>query len=218
MARLRDLLSDDERVRHDRLRVPAARDAFLLGRALVRITLSRYAGRPAAAWRFRTNAFGRPEIAETHDPGLRFSTSHTRGLVAVLVSLGREVGLDVEDATQDASRLVAAAREIFSPAEAAALAALPAPRRSALFFRYWTLKEAYAKARGEGLLLPLDRFGFVLEDGAPPRLSGGPGSTEDPDTWQFAQMHVGPFLLAAAVRRVPGTEVRIQLHQAVVAT
>ena len=67
------------------------------------------------------------------------------------------------------------------------LKALPDDEQARAFFDYWTLKEAYIKARGFGLALPLADFAFTLAPPAPPQIAFEPALEDDPDTWQFAQ-------------------------------
>ena len=95
-AAYRKLLDPHETERHDRYKVAGARDEFLVGRALVRTTLSRYRDVAPADWRFETNRHGRPAIIGEAADGLMFNLSHTRGLVALAVSRGCEIGVDVE--------------------------------------------------------------------------------------------------------------------------
>ena len=102
LARLdayRRLLTADEHERMARFVFERDRRAFLLTRALVRTTLSRYAAVAPADWRFIANVHGRPEILDRPEgvPDLRFNISHTDGLIACAVTIGREVGVDVEN-------------------------------------------------------------------------------------------------------------------------
>lgn len=211
-ARCEALLSADEHARMQRFRFERDRNIYLVAHALVRTALSRYAPVAPAAWRFVTNAHGRPDIA----PGacarpLRFNLSHTRGLVAVAVALEREVGVDVEHMYPPTFSLDVA-EHFFAPAEVAALLALPAAARRDRFFAYWTLKESYIKARGMGLALPLDQFAFDLDHGDDIVLSVDPRLADDGRAWWFHQRVIGPeHRLAVALRRRPGEPVTLQV-------
>ena len=213
-----ELLSHDERARWQRLRAAAARHAYLVAHALLRTTLSRYADVAPRRWAFVCNEHGRPEIvASPGAPPLRFSLSHTTGLVACGVALGRAIGVDVED-TRRRGGTVALADRFFSPLEVAALRELPREARRARFFEYWTLKESYLKARGVGLSLPLDRFSFHVEPDCPVRVSFDSRLPDEPASWQFNsfrptsrhQMAVGvhrggdPDLTVHLMATVPG--------------
>jgi 4'-phosphopantetheinyl transferase len=180
------LLSADEAERSRRFLVEHARRQFLVGRALLRTTLSRYADVAPEAWRFEMNRYGRPDIAEPAEwRGLIFNLSHTDGLVACAVGRDCELGVDVEnlDRTVDVMEL---APSVFAPAEIASLERAPAETRRDLFFSYWTLKESYIKARGLGISLALDGFWFDLA-GAAPALHCSGRCPDDPARWRFRQ-------------------------------
>jgi 4'-phosphopantetheinyl transferase len=210
------LESDDERERRLRLRFERHRHERLVSTALVRASLSRYADGAPEDWIFERGAHGRPEIA----PGqagddLRFNLSHTTGLVACAVTRGRDVGVDVER-TRRRGEPLAIAERYFSEREVRDLHAVPDAQRRERFFDYWTLKEAYVKARGRGLALGLRRFSFVLEESAPIRVAFATGFDDDPSAWQFALFRPDAgHVLAVAVRRGLGSELGIRLHDAV---
>jgi 4'-phosphopantetheinyl transferase len=215
-ARCEAMLSPDERARMQRFRFERDRHIYLVAHALVRTALSRYATCAPAAWTFTVNEYGRPDIA----PGicarpLRFNLSHTHGLVAVAIALERDVGVDVEHLYPRSFDL-GVAGHFFAPAEVAALTALPADAQRDRFFAYWTLKEAYIKARGMGLALPLDQFAFDLDHGLDHAddivLSVDPRLEDDGRAWWFHQRRVGPeHRLAVALRRQPGEHVTLQV-------
>lgn len=196
------LMTPDEHDRMARFVFEKDRRSFLLTRALVRTTLSRYAPVDPSAWRFTTNAHGRPEIVDRPDgvPDLRFNISHTNGLIACAVTIGREVGVDVEHVGRNLMHDIAGRH--FAPSEVADLRKLPEEEQRLVFYDYWTLKEAYIKARGFGLALPLGDFAFKLNPPAPPTISFEPAMKDDPSTWQFLQEWPTPsHRLALAVRR-----------------
>lgn len=92
---------------------------------------------------------------------LRFNMSHSRGLVLLALTCGRELGIDVEYIRYDLKIWEIAAR-YFSPLEAATLRSLPINMQTEVFFAGWDRKEAYIKARGEGLSLALNQFSVSL--------------------------------------------------------
>ncbi|MBI2567409.1 MAG: 4'-phosphopantetheinyl transferase superfamily protein [Candidatus Schekmanbacteria bacterium] len=195
------LLSSDERDRRDRFHFQRHRHQFLVSHALVRTTLSRYSHVEPERWEFSTNAHGRPEIAvPCQSPPLRFNLSHTDGLIACAVALAVDVGVDVEDATRSTA-VAAIARRSFSPAEVNALEALPGARQTDRFFSLWTLKEAYIKARGLGLALPLDAFTMLVDRGDAPSIQFSAAIADDPGAWGFhASAPTARHRLAVAVR------------------
>lgn len=164
-AACRALLEPHELARTARFHFQRDRYRHLLTRVLVRTVLSRYAPVLPQDWRFAEGSFGRPCIAEPMTQaanGLDFNLSHTDGLIVLALARNLEMGVDAENLGRTAS--LELADHFFSPAEAKALAALPPARRAHRFFELWTLKESYIKARGMGLQIPLDSFGFALDD------------------------------------------------------
>jgi 4'-phosphopantetheinyl transferase len=202
LATYAHVLSDDERRRASRFLRPDDAARFVIGRALARTSLSRYAAVPPRDWPLSVDEHGRPELAERPPgaPDLRFNLSHTPGLIACAVTVGREVGVDVECTNRRVFPDVP--ERFFSPREVADLRALPVDEQELVFFDYWTLKEAYIKARGLGLALPLRHFSFIRGAGAAPTIVFAPVLHDDPASWQFAQFWpTTEHRLAVAVRR-----------------
>jgi len=162
LERYRALLDEEERGRLARYRFEADAEAFLISHALLRVCLSQFGSVPPEAWRFQRNEHGRPEICGMGLSPLHFSLSHTRGLVACAVGRGVEVGVDVENSVRGGDVLAIADR-FFAEEEKAALRRLPDEERRSRFLSLWTLKEAYAKARGLGLSLPFHQLGFEID-------------------------------------------------------
>lgn len=180
--RYRDLLDTEEQARLQRLRLPDVRHQYLLTRALVRTTLSRYIALPPSTWRFRPGPHGRPLIVNPEGQALCFNLAHTRGLIACAVTRDAELGVDVEYTLRDTPKIEVANR-FFADAEYRNLHALPTDRQSDRFFDYWTLKEAYIKARGLGLACPLGRFAFRLREGEKIILTIDPGLADGGGRW-----------------------------------
>lgn len=194
------LLTPEERQRFERFRFPEHRHEFLVTRALVRTTLTRYAPVAPEAWRFGFNAHGRPHIVPPVQPPLHFNLSNTHGLVACVVGSHADIGIDVEDTLRH-GQTVEIAERFFAPLEVAELRSRPPEAQRSRFFDYWTLKEAYIKARGMGLAIPLAQFWFSSLR-ATIRIGFGPELQDDPETWQFQQSSPTPsHRLAVAVRR-----------------
>ena len=209
------LLSVDERARMARFVFERDRHAFVLTRALVRTMLSRYAAVGPAEWCFIETEHGRPEILDrpAHVPDLRFNISHTRGMIACAVTVGREVGIDIEDINRDLTHDVAG--RFFAQAEVDDLHALPEQEQARVFFDYWTLKEAYIKARGFGLALPLGDFAFKLNPPRAPAITFAPALQDDPTSWQFVQDWPTPVhRFALAVRR-SGADLPVRMRRVV---
>ncbi len=164
LNRYKALLDANECARLSRFRFEQERRTFLISHALVRAALSQFVDIPPCAWRFRKGCHGRPEIDNENPPLLRFSLSHTLDLIACVVTRAFDVGIDVEFAP-DSIDVLALAERFFAPREVSALRALPTDRQTDRFISIWTLKEAYAKARGLGLSLPLHSAAFQIDEG-----------------------------------------------------
>ncbi len=207
-------LTPAELARARRFLVQAPRDQFLTGRALLRTRLSLYTNVPEQAWRFAENAHGRPYVVEPEPyRHLRFSLSHTKGLVACAFSARHEIGVDVEETTRDRDfRGLASA--CFAPPEVTDVRDRPAESLRATFYSYWTLKEAYIKGRGMGLAIPLDSFWFDLTV-EPPTLECTERCADDPSQWQFRQMlPTDRHQLAIGVRAAPSVPLVISVRWA----
>ena len=167
-------LDAGERDRHDRLVRDDDRLNFARGRWLLRRMLSDATGTRPTDWRFRPGAHGRPEpLGPVDTAHLSVNLSHTRRMVVAALSTAAPVGVDVE--YDDRPAPVHIARRFFAPDECAALDALAEPARSELFWRIWTLKEAWLKARGTGIAGFLASSSVRFADPAPPELVSAEG-------------------------------------------
>ena len=198
-----DLLSAEERRRAARYTHQEAQRQFVLGRVLLRTALARYTGAHPKSIEFAYNHHGKPALRSPSEMRLEFSLSHTRGLVVCAVALACPVGVDVEDRRRPHTIApLELARRYFAPAETAVLERLPAERQLAAFLDFWTLKEAFVKACGTGLAMPLVDFAFSLFPGRPPAIAFAGPSQHRPEAWQFAQPHLAPeYHIALAVHR-----------------
>jgi 4'-phosphopantetheinyl transferase len=145
-------LAADERARADRFRTTELGRRFALARVFLRRMLAAYAQVEASALRIGYGANGKPFLVDA--PELRFNLSHAHDRAIYAIAPGREVGIDIET-TGRAVDIAGVARRVFSHIECAALDALAPDARREAFFRIWTRKEAYVKARGEGLAYPM---------------------------------------------------------------
>ena len=202
-AAYRALLSADEREEEPKYVFARDRLRYLVTRALVRSVLSRYLPVDPRDWVFATNDYGCPHAAnpEARAAGLSFNLSHTHSLIALAVTRHRAVGVDVENFADSRVPLTVAQRS-FSPLEVAELFAAPEHERPYRFFEYWTFKESYIKARGMGLSLPLDGFGFRYPDAGRVGIEIAPALADPPERWHFRQFRPGPqYLLALCTER-----------------
>ena len=151
----RALLADDERARADRFLPSRVRERFIVARAILRRLLSVYVRSDPSALRFGYADNGKPYLA--HGSGLCFNLSHAEDTAVIAITSQREIGIDIEATTREVD-VLGVARKVFSPDEIARLTALAPEERPAAFFRLWTRKEAYIKARGDGFGYPTQSF------------------------------------------------------------
>jgi len=174
------LLSRDEQERMARFRFETDRDNFLFYRSMLRVLLASYLGTPPAELCFAYSAHGKPSLAAPSGR-LEFNLSHSHGIVLFAFSQGRRVGVDVEYVRRDLNVQEIAGR-FFSAAENHALM-----QRSYMhdaFFHCWTRKEAFVKARGEGLSCPLDSFDVSVAPEEEVSLTTRPDACES-QSWQL---------------------------------
>jgi 4'-phosphopantetheinyl transferase len=178
-------LSIDERQRAARFQFRRHKHRFVLGRSSLRRLLARYLGAEASALRFRHGKHGKPALERSQNSkSLDFNLAHSHGLAVLAITKGVPVGVDIE---YHHRRLIERdlAGRFFSTSEVDALKALPPGDWQQGFLNCWVRKEAYLKARGEGLSFPLDAFTVSLTPGHPPRLLENQLETGEPGLWSL---------------------------------
>jgi 4'-phosphopantetheinyl transferase len=193
-----EVLSSDERERAAKFHFEKDRNRYTAARAILRQLIGRYEKMPAEALKFAYNTFGKPALDGS---SLRFNMSHSGGLALFAFTRNRNIGVDLERIRPDfTSREIAG--QFFSPDEIAALRGLPVESQTAAFFACWTRKEAFIKAHGSGLSLPLHKF--VVSLNMPARLVR---TDFDPDAvgqWTLHELEAGEgFAAALAVEGMP---------------
>jgi 4'-phosphopantetheinyl transferase len=194
---LQHALSADELQRAARFHFPRDRRRFTVARGVLRDILGRYLGVPPSELEFRYGAHGKPALAAGFDAvGVRFNISHSHEMALFAVTCGREIGVDIEYLGREI-RGEEIAQHFFSAHECASLRALPAAAKHEAFFNCWTRKEAYIKAHGEGLSLPLDQFDVSLAPGEPAALLATRNDPREVQRWSLQALTPGPGYVAA---------------------
>lgn len=186
LSHYRQLLSDEESHRVDRFYFDKDRYDYLVSHAMMRLILSKYAPIAPQDWTFEKNTHGKPYISERHslDTDLQFNLSHTEGKTVFAITTLNSLGIDIE-AKNRTSHYLNLANHFFSSTEAKDLQTANEKVQKERFFDYWTLKEAFIKAVGKGLSIPLDSFSFELLTSQRIKLSMQDKAEFPPNHWQF---------------------------------
>ena len=184
------LLNDEEQLQQKRFYFEKHRHQYLLTRAMVRSVLSQYENKISPEkWEFEKNAYGKPFISNSASTlPLHFNISHTDELIVMGVTLHQEIGVDVEYLPR-VGKTLDIANSFFSPTEIKQLFDLPQEKQKNRFFDLWTLKEAYIKACGMGLSIPLDHFSYCFSEHGKISIEFKPERNDQPELWQFWQVH-----------------------------
>jgi len=195
IRRLASLLDRDEQTRAARFRFDVHRHRFTVGRGLLRVLLGRLLDRPPDALRFGYGVKGKPFLVEA-PADLRFNLSNSANGVLIAVARERELGADLESLRplSDADALV---ERFFAPGEREVYRRVAPAGRLSCFYSGWTRKEAYVKARGDGLSLPTTEFEVILAPGEPARLVRFDREPDEVGRWSFAAFEPARGFLGA---------------------
>jgi|SRR5690349_17088214 len=197
-SRLYALLDRDEAERSRQFSSDQLRRRYIARRGQLRELLSRYTSQSPAGIRFFCNDFGKPFVK---DSGLQFNLSHSANICLFAIGRAGELGCDVER-RDPAFPSGAIARAFYAPGEVRALEMVDRSRQVEAFFNCWTRKEAYIKARGYGISLPLDSFEVSLAPDEPAALLSGCGE------WSVKSFEPAPGFQAAVVAQGTAWQLR----------
>ena len=198
-------LSADEAERAARFRFEVDKNRFIVSHGVLRNILGRYLHRDPAELKFSVNQYGKPALV---DSTLEFNLSHSGDFALIAVTQGRRIGVDVEHIRQGISSHVIA-QQYFSKSEVAELQSLPLEQRVNGFFTCWTRKEAYIKAQGLGLALPLESFDVSLTPGQPAILRATRPDEKESTRWTLRSLDVDPNYAGAVAVEVADLDFRL---------
>ena len=181
------LLAADERQRAARFCFVHDRNRYIIGRGQLRLLLGRYLDCPPTTLKFQYTHYGKPTLTE--HPQLHFNVSNAGSYALFGFVLNREIGIDI-DLIKSNFDVTDLAVHFFSSQENRHLRSLPESQRRNAFFSCWTRKEAYIKARGDGLSLPLSQFDVSLLPGEPAQLMATRPEASEASRWKMADLDV----------------------------
>lgn len=198
-----------ERQRAERFRFQKDRKQFVVTRSVLRIILGGYLEKEPNALSFCYNQYGKPELASRgdRDRTIRFNLSHSHGLALIAVAQNLDIGIDLEYIRPDVS-WEQIAQSYFSTQEREMLRQCPADLKALAFFTVWTRKEAYIKAKGKGLSLPLDRFDVSVVPGAA-KLLNVQGDDREAERWSLVELTPGSGYAATLAAEAGNWQIKL---------
>lgn len=200
VQQLAQTLSVDESIRADRFHFEQDRKRFIARRGILRTLLGGYLGIEPDRLQFYYGSHGKPALAENSSGStVRFNLSHSQGIAVYAVTRNSEIGIDIESIRflSDAEQI---AKRFFSAQEYAVFQTLTPSQKQPAFFKCWTCKEAYLKAIGDGLALPLDQFDVSLSPREPAKLLSIKGDSQSAHGWFLQELTpVSGYVAALAV-------------------
>lgn len=204
LQQMESTLSADELQRASRFHFEHDRRHYIVAHVSLRGILAGYLQTEPNQLKFSANEYGKPFLP---DHNIEFNLSHSREYALIAVARGRRVGVDIE-LTREDIELESLATRYFSPREVSELMALPPQHRTLGFFHCWTRKEAYIKAHGLGLSLPLDSFDVSLSPNEPVTLRATRPDANEASRWSLHSLDVESNYAAALA--VEGNDLEIR--------
>lgn len=191
-----DTLSAEEQARADRFHFDRDRERFIAGRGLQRAILSAYLKSKPAAVEYAAGASGKLSIAGKNKSGLQFNFTRSGDRALLAVTVAREIGVDLEE-VKETTALKLVAKDNFAIEERKNLDAIPAELALDGFYCCWTRKEAFVKATGDGLLLPLAHFVVSVDPRQAAVFTSINGDAAEAKAWSLAAFRPYPGHWAA---------------------
>lgn len=208
--RLGALLSLAEQDRAARFRTQQLRNRYTVAHGALRHILANYLGLAPTEILIEAESSGKPVLSARHGPARpHFNLSHSDSAALIAVSEAGPVGIDIERRCRNLD-IEALATRCFGPDEARQIVSLPGQLREQAFLNCWTRKEAYLKATGAGLSVPLDSFEVTVMPGIPPRLVRTADDRSAAASWSLFDLSHGDFAAALAIE---GSRPRLQIRK-----
>lgn len=189
---LQRMLAEEEVRKAKQFHFERDRRRFIVVRGILKTLLGRYLHTNPGTLKFNYNAYGKPSLGfPFNESKLYFNISHSHEVVLCAFTHARQIGVDVEYMRSDID-YEQLAKHSFSSREQAVFYALPSVQRQQAFFNCWTRKEAYIKARGKGLSLPLDLFDISLVPNEPAALLSSREDPQEVTRWSFQNLSSYP--------------------------
>jgi 4'-phosphopantetheinyl transferase len=194
---LLNTLSPDERKRAGRFHFAKDRKHFIVGRGILRTLLGKYLAIEPGKIQFCYGNYGKPEISyPVGQKKIHFNISHSDGVALFVFTLGRKIGIDIEK-VRDISGMVQISKRFFSTNEYHLFSALPQNQMKKAFFNCWTRKEAFLKATGKGLAMPMDSFEVSFMPGEPVSLLNIQSAKKNSANWILRALSCIPGYISA---------------------
>lgn len=220
-SKLVELLSLDERIRADKFYFEHDRKSYIAAHALTRAMLALVIKCRPESIEFVTDDFGKPELITSTKtfPKLRINLSHTRHAVMVGLTMEHDIGVDIEWLGRN-DRCLELANTVLTPEERLVIKNTKDHQKKQYFLKLWTLKEAYIKAIGKGLSLPLTDFYFSLDPlSIHFKIEREPTNIHHCKYWHFMPIQPGPDHVAAiAIHSTTSSKIDFKIEAAPLST
>jgi 4'-phosphopantetheinyl transferase len=191
------ILSIDEMMRAQRFHFEKDRKKFIIRRGILRSILGRYLNTNPSLIKFSYGNNGKPSLAHAFEHSrICFNLSHSRGFALYAFARDCEIGVDLQH-IHDIPEMEQIVGRYFSLKENDVFRSLPESQKRGAFFKGWTCKEAFVKALGNGLILPLDKFAVSLTPGKPARLLRIIDDSREASRWTIQDLKPAPHYVAA---------------------
>lgn len=207
---LQAIISEDEQKRAARFYFEKDSIQFIVTRGLLRMILAYYLDQSPEEFRFSYNKHGKPSLEGINNNNVRFNLSHSDQAIVYGFTRCRDIGIDIERicSSKDSTNIL---DHFFSELEKEEFKMVPEEKKKETFYKCWTRKEAYTKARGKGFSIPLDSFSVTLTPGCPAELTR---ADEDSEVSQWYMKDISVVYGFAAAVVVSGTEPRFYYLEA----